>query len=267
MMAAACYLGWPLWDTLVAALACPDSDLLVFMATSALVHGMAWLLFNGLFMVLGDRCGWFAAYRIPRTKRMAPSPALVRRTVVDAVVKQLVATPVFVYYLLPLVFPHSIPEQTPAAGRPSLLYMFGFFVAATVWNAWSFFAAHWAMHAVPFLYRHVHKKHHDYIGSVSVAAEHAHPFEDLITAFIPTLGVALYMRVPLFCWLVWLFVRAEETYESHSGNDFSGSWLSRIGLLNSVRARHHDRHHTANTGNFGFVMQDWACGTLIGAKP
>jgi sterol desaturase/sphingolipid hydroxylase (fatty acid hydroxylase superfamily) len=263
LMAAFCYLAWPIWDYIVSSAALPNDDLSFFTVTSVAVHAGAWLFFNGLFMGLGDCCGWFAAYKLPRTKRMLPKPSLVRSTIIDAAVKQLLSTPLLIYYLMPVLFPHNIPEQAPAGGRPSLLYMYLIFLLCTLWNAWAFFAAHWLMHAVPFLYRCIHKKHHQYVGSVSVAAEHAHPVEDALTAFVPTLGVALYFRIPTFCWLVWLLVRAEETYESHSGYCFANTWLARIGLLNSVRAAHHDLHHTKNTGNYGFVMQDWACGTLI----
>lgn len=56
--------------------------------------------------------------------------------------------------------------------------------------------------------------------------------------------------------------RLTETYEAHSGYNFKGTLLDRVGLLNSDHARHHDFHHSANSGAYGSVFMDYVGGTL-----
>ena len=257
LMAMACYLLEPLWSKLVAW--ADVSDPVMFTAASGILHGFMWLACNFVFMDLGDNNGWFSVFKLPRTRRMEPSKSLIRQTILEAVGNQLFTTPVVIYFGVSSLV--ALPPQTPST-KPSLFTLYLYFVGCTVWNSWAFYFSHRLLHEVPFLYRTIHKKHHRYIGSVSAAAEFAHPIEDVLSAFVPTLGFALYFRIPMLAWLVWLAVRAQETYESHSGFCFEGSRLAKIGLLNSVRARHHDWHHTVNQGHYGFVFQDWMCGTM-----
>jgi sterol desaturase/sphingolipid hydroxylase (fatty acid hydroxylase superfamily) len=43
-----------------------------------------------------------------------------------------------------------------------------------------FYFTHRTLHVVPWLYRHVHKLHHRYFHSISIAAECTHPFEFIL---------------------------------------------------------------------------------------
>ena len=78
---------------------------------------------------------------------------------------------------------------------------------------------------------------------------------------LPTIGGVLFFgrRFEVLC--VWVVLRLKQTYEVHSGYDFSGTWLASVGLLTPDHA-HHDHHHTANMGNFGNVYTDWLFGTM-----
>ena len=93
---------------------------------------------------------------------------------------------------------------------------------------------------------------------------------------------------------VWLVLRLLQTYEGHSGFDFSDTWAGKLGLM-SCDSAHHDHHHTANVrlrfplnrstlavcpcwtahhltwrmiceraqmGNFGALHTDWLFGTM-----
>lgn len=42
-----------------------------------------------------------------------------------------------------------------------------------------FYWTHRAMHESKWLYRHIHKVHHEFKGSLSIAAEYAHPVEQV----------------------------------------------------------------------------------------
>eukprot|EP00164_Ancoracysta_twista_P028575 GFYU01057064.1.p1 GENE.GFYU01057064.1~~GFYU01057064.1.p1 ORF type:complete len:194 (+),score=20.31 GFYU01057064.1:38-583(+) len=139
------------------------------------------------------------------------------------------------------------------------------FGCAILINETGFYTVHRLMHEIPFLYRTIHKKHHEFIGSVSVAAEYSHPVEDILAAVIPTLGIFLVPSLPpmhpLFAF-VWIAARSAETYEAHSGYCFHNSLLQRLGLLHSSHMAFHDFHHTINKGNYGTsLLWDYLLGT------
>ena len=70
---------------------------------------------------------------------------------------------------------------------------------------------------------------------------------------------------PLQYWL-WIVWRLQETYASHSGFAFYGTWLYSIGLTNTDRTLYHDFHHTKNIGNYAGPAQDTLFGTNTGWK-
>eukprot|EP00966_Prymnesium_polylepis_P273347 6315284-Prymnesium_polylepis.2 len=148
-------------------------------------------------------------------------------------------------------------------------------------NEVMFYFGHRLLHWRP-LYRTVHKQHHSYVGTRSFAAEYAHDVEDVLTAYIPFLtGIVLtgaHFHF-IFCWYTTVltpsralprpilplhrfFCKLTETYESHSGYCFEGSWPHALGFTNATTATHHDYHHTRNQGNFGWEILDYAFGTM-----
>jgi len=124
-----------------------------------------------------------------------------------------------------------------------------------------FYWGHRILHAGP-LYRRIHKQHHSYVGTRSFAAEYAHDLEDVLTAYIPFLTGIVLTGAHFHFIFCWFFCKLTETYESHSGYCFEGSWLHKIGLTNATIAAHHDFHHTRNQGNFGWEILDYAFGTM-----
>ena len=86
--------------------------------------------------------------------------------------------------------------------------------------------------------------------------------EDVLTAYIPFLTGILLTGAHFHFIFCWFFCKLTETYESHSGYCFAGSWPHWFGLTNSTPAAHHDFHHTANSGNFGTPLHDWLFGTM-----
>ena len=61
---------------------------------------------------------------------------------------------------------------------PPALTLYKYFAAANITNGWLFYFAHRLFHSKA-LYR-FHKQHHMYRGTVGVAAEHAHPLEQIL---------------------------------------------------------------------------------------
>jgi sterol desaturase/sphingolipid hydroxylase (fatty acid hydroxylase superfamily) len=110
--------------------------------------------------------------------------------------------------------------------------------------------SHRLLHAVPSLYRLIHKQHHQYRGSIGFAAECAHPIEQIVSNQFPTAGGAMLFGFHPLVWLVWLTWRLLQTYESHSGLEIPlpapFCWMA---ITDPHAVRWHDDHHSINTGS------------------
>jgi methylsterol monooxygenase len=240
-------------------------DALAFVACFMLAHEAAFWGLGGA-LLLCDRAGWLQRYKLPRTARMAVSPALLRRTVAELLLNHFAFQPValFLVYRYAAAYPAMLDASGAPAAGPSLFEGFAVFFAAQFVNSVLFYGAHRAFHDVPFLYRHVHKKHHMYVGSIGFAAEFAHPLEQLVANQLPTLVVVVVASRHLHQATVfaWIAARVWETVEAHSGYSFAGSWPHALGLTYADHAAHHDWHHSDNRGCYSWEWLDWLCGTM-----
>lgn len=149
---------------------------------------------------------------------------------------------------------------------PSPLVVAGSILLFMVIEDATFYASHRLLHAVPFLYRNVHKLHHKYYYSLSFAAESSHPVEHLLGNQLPfALGPTL-CGAHLYTWYAWLLWRVAETIVNHSGFDVPFSPFRFIPFTGSAVA--HDAHHQINSGNYEsfFSYLDKLFGTEIPAR-
>jgi sterol desaturase/sphingolipid hydroxylase (fatty acid hydroxylase superfamily) len=125
-----------------------------------------------------------------------------------------------------------------------------------------FYWAHRSMHS-RWLYPHVHKVHHRFTHSVSIAAEATHPFEFVLGNALPFVAGPLLTGAHLFTLYMWTVWRIGETVANHSGYDLPWSVYSLIPGQGTATA--HDLHHSVNTGNFSSFFTHWDswCGTAI----
>ena len=79
-----------------------------------------------------------------------------------------------------------------------------------------FYWLHRLLH-VPFFYKLLHKKHHEYNNSVGIAASYAHPFEYLLTSLLPTVmgPVILSTQSHYATHMIWFFWRNKEAIDGH----------------------------------------------------
>lgn len=109
-----------------------------------------------------------------------------------------------------------------------------------------FFFAHYTLHAIPLLYKHVHKQHHLFTVTCAWACEYAHPLELLIGNISPVLCGPLLLRQHPAVWFVWICLAVTQSCFGHSG-----LWAP------SLRPRYHDWHHEMNCGNFDTPSGFW----------
>lgn len=86
-----------------------------------------------------------------------------------------------------------------------------------------FYIGHSTLHRPQFYW--IHKLHHEFKTTVTIAAEYAHPLEHIFSNAFPTfIGYKLLSHiVPVHCITIWVFVtfRVIETCDGHSGYEWS----------------------------------------------
>lgn len=217
---------------------------------------------NGFFALIEYK-RWLEQYKIDRGHHHLPSWKLACEAVKESVLGKLVVAPLGIYLVFTeILHKRGILQRSFDLKRPSVARLYLSFMIASVFNEVGFYCAHRSFHH-PTLYAKFHKKHHEFKGTVSYAAENAHPVEQVFANYIPTFGGCILMGVHPWTLCVWVCERLRGTYEGHSGYAFDVHPVLRLlNITNPKAAAEHDFHHTANTGNFGPQWLDWLCGTM-----
>lgn len=131
----------------------------------------------------------------------------------------------------------------------------------------SFAVIHRLLHT-PWLYRNVHKVHHEYYAPFALTAEHAHPVESMFGFFLPVLLAFLVIvlwrgALTMQTEMVYMTYLSYTSVQGHSGYSFP-FFYEHLPLLGWVDggATHHDLHHKLVKCNYGPRWLDALCGTL-----
>ncbi|KAI0618664.1 ERG3 Sterol desaturase [Pyrenophora tritici-repentis] len=141
-----------------------------------------------------------------------------------------------------------------------------FLVLEDTWHYWS----HRAMHASSFLYKNIHKIHHQYSAPFGLAAEYASPIEVMILGFgtvgVPIVFCAITKDLHILTMYVWIACRVFQAIDAHSGYEFP--WSLHHFLPFWAGAEHHDVHHEKFIGNYAssFRWWDFVLDTEAGAE-
>eukprot|EP01084_Bolivina_argentea_P028517 53002_1 len=238
-------------------------DAYIFALMQVAVHMSFYWPLN-LFFLYCDTYKFLQQYKLPRLKSQLPSKELIHKTIKFALIGQLIIEPLGSIFLLWPAFEwHGSKMRLSQHEKPTFLSVFMTLILSEFVMEWLFYFIHRLVHH-PKLYGPIHKQHHEYKGSIGFAAEYANPIEGLAANLYPTFAVCLHIGAHPLIFFVYLFWRLWETYESHSGYSFRGTFLYKIGLTCSDQTLYHDFHHTKNIGNYAGRMQDWVMGTDTG---
>jgi len=145
---------------------------------------------------------------------------------------------------------------------PSTMEIVGQLVFFMLSDDFMFYWNHRFLH-LKSIYPYIHKIHHEYNLTVSIASEYVHPIEFIVGNVLPpALGPKLLgSRVHFVTYILWVVIRILEAADGHSGYEFSWSPFRLLPLSSS--SIYHSFHHSHNVGNYGsfFTFWDTLCGT------
>jgi len=233
----------------------PYSERALFTVGSCLVHSFSFFGFNGL-LYLVYRFNLFSKYKIQGPQKW-PDRSLVIECLKGNAFSHLLVSPIAFWFLYPVFKKYGMPVEEPL---PSALSILGQCALFFLIMDFLFYWAHRLLHH-RFVYRHIHKTHHLFKATVGIAAEYAHPVEDLIANSFPTIAGPMFLNCHMGVFWFYLAIRIWETVDAHSGYEFPWSPWSLIKAVQGGSARH-DFHHSHNIGNFGLLhIWDWLMGT------
>jgi sterol desaturase/sphingolipid hydroxylase (fatty acid hydroxylase superfamily) len=242
-----------------------EEMLIVLFATA--VHCVGLWGFQMFFWIL-DKNRLFMIYKLPRDRpdmdeNLPKNIKLNQRAIIEQIVGTLIVVPFAVYCFIPILKWRKMADICNTL--PSWFTICRDFVIMLIGCDTLFYWVHRFLHFNGWIYRNIHKQHHEFKGTTIWASEYFGVI-DMILNILPGVIPAIICSTHFGVLMLFTFVRQWQTVQSHAGYDLPYDPLNR-GIF-SGGARRHDFHHSHNHGCYGDWMPfwDWICGTDLKYK-
>jgi sterol desaturase/sphingolipid hydroxylase (fatty acid hydroxylase superfamily) len=236
-----------------------------FIFLSAMViHEVSWIIGNGIFCIL-YHIKYFDNFKFDTTpwpwegENKSKWNNQFNKTIITLLFNHFIlapamALPSYIYDISPYRMDYdSLPSFSELFWQSIICYYIDDF-----FFYWSHRLLHWNK-----IYPYIHKQHHEYISTIGITAEYAHPIEyvfgNVISANMGPL--ILGKRMHGYTFLFNLFRKILQTTENHSGYEFKWSPIKFLPML--VSEEFHAYHHLNFKGNYGnCLLWDSLCSTV-----
>ena len=237
----------------------------VFCLSSYFVHMASFIAFNIVMWVIYNlEWPFFERYKVldrpwPWNEDQEKWRIMLKKTILLLFVNQVIILP---FFLLNDYLTNHSPYRLDLESFPSTFEIIWqttiFMLCEDFFFYWCHRFLHWDK-----IYPYIHKVHHQYVYSISIASEYSHPVDYFLTAICASLApLALGRRVHLVTYLLWVVLRTAETTDGHCGYEFSWSPFRLLPMSGS--SEFHQFHHFVFKGNYSsfFTYWDRLCGTV-----
>ena len=225
-----------------------QDDRIIFMIGTWLVHFTVFWGWNA-FLTICYKYNLFPERRIQGGAN--PSKELIKDCVIHLLTNHLLIQPIALYFLYPAFAYFGTTIRGPL---PSMQIIVRDLAVAALINDTLFYWGHRMLHH-KYIYKYIHKQHHQFKATIGIACEYAHPVEDIISNLIPTLSGCLIMGSHILVFWLWLAIALTFTIDAHSGYSFMISPFNKLPF--QVGSDRHDFHHSHNVGCYGAAFRFW----------
>ncbi len=236
-----------------------DRERLAFACGASIMLEAVFWAAQGLLYAVYRQPSLYACWHLPKSQPY-PSAALMKKCVDDLIPSHALRP-----LLLWLVYPVYRWRATSfsAAQLPDPLTLLLHLAIAIAVDDTLFYWAHRLLHENKWLYRTVHKQHHEFKHAVGLATEYAHPAEDLLCNATATLAGPLLLGSHAAVVVGYTAIKLWQSVDAHSSLHLPFPLTPWNVLPGMDCSRAHDFHHSHNVGCYGgfFSFWDRICGT------
>jgi len=197
-----------------------------------------------LILDLSWQPSWLYRYKIQPNKHFSPGD--VSKLFKTLIINFFVVTPALLLVTRFAVQHRWIDCPHVSSELPSMFSFVRDLALIVIIEEILFYYSHRLLH-LPYFYRRVHKKHHEFTSPVALAAAYAHWFEMIVSNLIPTSFGAYLIQTHMLTFWCWMVLAIVGTQVHHCG--FRFPWIP----FWDHNPNFHDMHHQKFECNYGLL--------------